>query len=455
MADPIVIVDAKGIEHEFPAGFDPKRAAEIVRSQSTTPVAPSPQPRSLADELAKVQQSEDLRTQEGRDFLIGAARSVPGTVAGIGKLFGVNMPFSEHLATAANPMQAHGKTAGNIAQFFLPGPSLSKAKAAVATGKGFLDAVIGLGIEGGSAAAVQSAQQGTTRGAGTTALATAATGGVMQGAMNGLGILGERIEAALLKPTTAASEGLTPSELVKNVYKYDVGGTLGQSYDKVQAKISGLTKNLRAILNKNPSASVDLADVYDKTLKDYVGNPQADAAIGRILEKVKFGLNEHGIPMEGGILDLADANVAKQAVGEMGAWLHNVKGQVVSDADQIAEKVANTFYGHLKTAIEAKAQGPVKAINRAIADLIPIKTAIIRRIPIEERANVMSIADIVGLSAHTLGLSLASRALKSGMTANAMVKAAEYGQPIASAAARGAGATSASTRTAPPPTTGR
>ena len=31
MPDPVIIVDASGVEHEFPAGFDPKRAAGIVR----------------------------------------------------------------------------------------------------------------------------------------------------------------------------------------------------------------------------------------------------------------------------------------------------------------------------------------------------------------------------------------------------------------------------------------
>lgn len=42
MADePVIIVDAKGTEHEFPAGFDPQRAAAIVRGQSQTPQSDS------------------------------------------------------------------------------------------------------------------------------------------------------------------------------------------------------------------------------------------------------------------------------------------------------------------------------------------------------------------------------------------------------------------------------
>jgi len=42
MADPIVIRDAAGTEHEFPAGFDPVKAGEIVRQQTTPPAAPEP-----------------------------------------------------------------------------------------------------------------------------------------------------------------------------------------------------------------------------------------------------------------------------------------------------------------------------------------------------------------------------------------------------------------------------
>jgi hypothetical protein len=64
MDDPVVIVDDQGTEHEFPAGFDPKTAAAIVRAKSApagmmqgadTGEGPAPsQPRTLRNTVADV-----------------------------------------------------------------------------------------------------------------------------------------------------------------------------------------------------------------------------------------------------------------------------------------------------------------------------------------------------------------------------------------------------------------
>ena len=37
MADPLIIVDADGLEHEFPAGFDPIQAARIIARNKANP----------------------------------------------------------------------------------------------------------------------------------------------------------------------------------------------------------------------------------------------------------------------------------------------------------------------------------------------------------------------------------------------------------------------------------
>lgn len=340
--------------------------------------------------------------------------------------------------------QRVGKGAEQIGEFFAPASALGKLKTAAQTGVGLLDAIAGLGAEGVSAAAVDSAQKGSVKDAATTGALAAGTGFAVKGLAKpvqaGADWLGQRIERSLLKPTMATLDGLTPSQLVANVFKHNVGGTLGQSYDKVQSALTQKVGELRTILKGAPKATVDLEDVTTKTLDDFLGNAKADDALTRILEHVEFGLNRKGVKLGTGDLNLADANIAKQAVGELGAWLHDVRGNVTSDADRVVEEVANKFYNHLKTSIEQNAKGPVAAVNKAIGELIPIKTAIIRRIPVAERSNVLNMGDLFSLSHSTLGLSLANRMLQSGRVANVMVGAGQASPGVSEAAARLAGA---------------
>lgn len=433
---------------EFPDGT-PQPEMQVALERLSTPATPPPaQPPPVAASPGFPHTSNDPENMAGwQDVAKGAAKSVLGTAQGVGRLLGVEGPLMGLNSQPSNYRQSVGKTAGNVAQFFAPSGVLSKAKAALATGTGVLDALVGAGLESASAAGVQAAQQGSSEGVGRTAALTAATGAGLFGASKALGWMGERIERALLKPSVAASEGLTPAQLAKNVFKYDVGGTLGQSYDKVQTKLSNLSSQLKTVLAKKGSPLVDFSEVYNDTLKSYAGNQQAEQALKRVEEAIKFGLNRRGIAVNSSHLDLYEANVAKQAVGEMGAWLHDPHGKVISDADRITEDVANRFYSTLKAKIEQNAQGPVKQLNAMMSDLIPIKTAIIRRIPIEQRANVMDLGDLLGLSSHTLGISVANRLLKSGMTANVMSKVAQKAEPIAARAARGVAATSAAVPT--------
>lgn len=331
-----------------------------------------------------------------------------------------------------NTPQTIGQGVEQVAEFFAPASALTKIKGALKTGVGLLDAVAGMGIEGASAAAVDAAQKGTVADAWRTGALTAGTGlglqAVTKAAQKPATWLAERIESALLKPTAGVLEGLTPMQMVRNLFKHDLGGTLGQTYDKVNQRLAEKTAQLRSILHADPTASVKLAIVARDTLADFSGNKQAAEALERIREAVEFGLNERGVNLGRGVLNLADGNVAKQAVGELGAWIHDITGKTTTDADRVLEKVANRFYAHLKTAIERKATGDIAAVNRELSELIPIKAAIIRRIPVAERSNVLNAGDLaagIGTVVHpsALGLSIANRLLQSGRAANVLSKA--------------------------------
>ncbi len=140
------------------------------------------------------------------------------------------------------------------------------------------------------------------------------------------------------------------------------------------------------------------------------------------------------------MVNIADAQDMKQAVGYMGSWNHGVR-----DADSTAmETVANTLYSKIRAAIESASgqSQQVKDINRQFNEIIPIKNAILRRIPVEARREIISLKEAIGIATLNpagMGLSLADRALRNGSVANALVQAGKA--PAATGAVGGVGLT--------------
>lgn len=424
----------------------------------------------------------DWAAKQGTDLLVGGVKGATDTAMSLGELvqkipgvsravdalygqpglsqaaFSDKSPFRQDLQPT-NTGEKLGYGAEKIGEFFVPaGAGFSATnlapklpQAATTTAK-LARSLFGASIEGAGAAGVTVAQGGSLQDAAYTGLTagalTAAAGPAVRAAGKAQQWLGERIEKSLLKPTTFTSEGLTPTQIVKKVYQYGVGGNLQTSLEKITQKIDTLRGQLKGVLthSSQQGAGVSLNQVARDTLKEYTGNTQAQAAIERISEQIEFHLNAQGKPVFSGVMDLLDANTAKQAVGDVGAWTHGITGQIISDADRALEKVANSYYSHLKTAIENMAQGPAQSINKALGDLIMLRGVLMRRIPVAERANVLNMGDLLSVSSHTFGLSIANRLLQSGTVANALESGgaaiARSAPKVASVAGRLAGALS-------------
>lgn len=437
----------------------PQYQAQIKDAAPTAaPAAPAASGSGLGtmkDAIQSMKDAEAARIQSGRDFITGVGKSILGTVEGGGQLVrsALHLPDSQHdpltipapSAQPTNASQAAGKTAGNVGQYFLVGSKLAPLKAALATGTGILDALVGAGIEGASTAGVQSAQQGNTQGVGSSAATAAGLGVAAQGGAKALGVLGERVERALVKPTTAdVKDGFQ----VSNIFKYKLGGSLTDTFDKTTAKLGELTDKAKQylqwgkVLDRNVNLRQALVDTATElegaegAAKNFGQNAAIKGAIDKLVNDPLF---QH-LPQSGD-MDLATAQKVKQAVGELGAWLHDPSGRVMTDPESRAmERVANTLYQKLKVDIEKQAIGPLRVVNQQMSEIIPIRQAIIRRIPVEQRANVLNLGDLLSLSTHTFPLAIANRVLKSGQAANAMVGASEIAPAIGAGVARGSGA---------------
>ena len=372
----------------------------------------------------------------------GLVHKIPGVSQAVDAVYGQpglsQAAFSEESPLRqdlqpSNTGEKIGYGLEKAAEFFTPGGAgFSAAKLAPRLPQSanitarLMQSLFGASIEGAGAAGVTVAQGGSLQDAASTGLTagaiTAAAGPVLRAAGQLPQWLGERIERSLLKPTTFTSEGLTPTQIVKKVYQYGVGGNLQTSLEKITQKIDTLRGQLAGVLthSSQQGAGVSLNQVARDTLEEFTGNRDAQAAIERISREIEFHLNSQGKPILSGVMDLLDANTAKQAVGDVGSWTHGFSGQVISDADRWLEKVANKYYSNLKTAIENMAQGPAKSINNALGDLIMLRGVLMRRIPVAERANVLNMGDLLSVSSHTFGLSIANRLLQSGTVANAL-----------------------------------
>jgi len=132
-----------------------------------------------------------------------------------------------------------------------------------------------------------------------------------------------------------------------------------------------------------------------------------------------------------GAVDVLNANTLKRAAGHFGAWQYGVN----DPTSNAREKVYNAFYQKLKTAIEDASPEGVKEVNKQMSEIIPVMNALIRRIPVAERNNVLSLGDIITLTGATVNpsaglLTLAGLASRSGTFGSAMSKLGQKGASL-------------------------
>lgn len=266
----------------------------------------------------------------------------------------------------------------------------------------------------------------------------AALGGAIGGAiplageaLKGMGRLfqgaGDKIQLSVIKPSQADYKDGFKLETLK---KYGLGGSLKSSFEKTENVMDDLQKQLNDRLgNGNP---VRLIDVLDDTQKELLGaskvksfgsNTSIEGAIKQLGDEISAVVDDVGeVPLK-------DAQMVKRAAGHLGAWQFGAR-----DPDSTArEKVYNVFYTKLKEAIEKSSPEGVKEINKEMGDLIPVMNALIRRIPVADRNNILSLSDIVALTGsafepRTLGVYIMNLMSKSGTFGNMLSKTGEQVQ---------------------------
>jgi hypothetical protein len=211
-------------------------------------------------------------------------------------------------------------------------------------------------------------------------------------AMAGFKKTGERIMQSSIKPTMKDFED---GFKISNIARYNVGGTLQEIETKTHVQLNKLTQQLNKSL-KNSNTAINLNDVYDSVFSNLIRNKSKNfgeaQATKRVLDNLKIEIEE--VAGKNGLVDLVEATNIKRGAGTKGAWSF---GRVEPDSNA-TEKIYNIFYNKLKIAIEkAEPTNSVKMINKQISELIPISNAVIRRIPVDQRNNILGLTDSIGL----------------------------------------------------------
>lgn len=443
------------LEQAMALGGKPPEDLTAIRAQQAAEY-PTQEPQTDPGTLGTIANSP------AAGFLAGLGKGATGTALGISKLLGMvpsettlndlALPFSGGKKVIGEPegtAQKLGSAVERAGEFMAGGEAVAPLKeAALAkTASPLLKAAITATAEGGAAGGVSAAQQGNTD----NVLRTAATAGALSVALpailQGARKYGMKIEDVAVKPKLA---DLQDGFKTENIFKYDLGGSLEQTLAKTQDKIdnlSAIAKNMRSgTPGLSPAGqivgpSVNLIDMLGQAAKDLQtqaprnqgGNEQIINALQKEFRELNI-LAQNGQIAMNGDAPIDVAHQILQGVGERGAWSYGFK-----DSDSIAsEKVANAFYSKLRQGIESAIPNgsALKEVNKQISDLIPIKLAIIRRIPVAARNEVLSLPEIVSLASGSIPLSMFSRVAKNPRMANFLVGLGNNGGPIGSFGAR-------------------
>lgn len=237
----------------------------------------------------------------------------------------------------------------------------------------------------------------------------------------GVGKTGEKITSTIIKPTKPDLEDGFSIDTVK---KFNLGGSLQQISQKTDEALDDLTKQVNAKYAAS-SQKLNLNEVLTKTLNESAGNKTATFGSNTSLEGAFNQLKgEIASITQDGNVSVPEAVQVKRAAGHFGAWLYGAP-----DPESTArQKVYSAFYRNLKTAIEENSPEGVKELNKQIGELIPVMNAVIRRIPVAERNNAISLTDIISLTGasidpRSLSVFVLNQLSKSGKVGNALMKA--------------------------------
>jgi hypothetical protein len=370
----VVIVDDAGTRHVFPAGFDPKRAASIVKQQ-TKPPAPREQGlATIGQQLAS----------KGRNPLvdvgIGAAKGVGNTVFGMGKLVRDYTPIgriSDLIMPGAfderpqelnptNTAQRIGFTGEQVGEFFVPLSKVAKLGTAgqVLRSAGQTMAQSGSPVDAGVSGAITAASGPVGRGVSKAINATskALSTGAEKSVAQALGATKEwaKVDAARLAPEML-KRGVKGSREAMLEQAKEQASNIGHAIDDVIADAAARGTIVDGKVAREAIQQARQALMVPSAAGKPIAIEGAQAALGKLQKLDTF------VERLGNAIPIEDAQRVKQAwdkiVSKAGLYGPKATASATDNAEAWAIREAATSFRKLL----ADASPDLAALNKEFA----------------------------------------------------------------------------------------
>jgi hypothetical protein len=371
---------------------------------------------------------------------IGAVKNLVGQGYGIGHLLGLSRAPSEvpELQTQ-DGWQKTGAGIAEVAPYLLPMGAEEKAMAKAAE--------LFPGLAQSAPLLFKSITRALVSGTSAGTIGTLQTGspqqgmkvGLMAGGISGLGeaavapvmeAFGKKIQLSTIRPRVMDhidnfKEG--------TLQRLGLKGNLSDSFKQVSDLITGKVTQRDAIIASGgvPGAvnqgMVDVGKAFDGARDELekgmlAGKYGQDVING--FDKLRddvYQTNLLGNPLA----DLKTAENIKERIGNKGLWSYGRKDPE-SEGMQIA---ANAVYGRMRQGIEdaVPIPGQLRSLNKEIQELIPLKNAMLARLPVEARNRLFSLSDI----AATLPAAISGRGMELALPiASRLQKSLRFGNML-------------------------
>lgn len=391
----VVIVADDGTEHVFPPGFDPKRAAAIVRRQRTS----APEQSGMLDSLLSAV------GDAGSGIKAGALKTVYGGGDLIRRGLGMNRVIDspEAQAVMTPPDTTAGKLgflAEQVGEFALPATKLAKGMKGASVVKQ-------AAAQGGLGGAVSAAQSGgdplqTAIGTGTGAAGPMVSKAAQSGA--------RAVYRGFLKPSIAAKNAPKANAIVETAIREAIPiARSGASFDKsgrVVGKAGRVIEALRAEVDAEVAqagGTIDLKRIADRVrrfAKQRYDKAGADPADLKAAMDVADRIDQHASVKGATNVSVSKANEVKKTLQDTARSSFGVPN---ANAKKTAEKAGAR---KLRIAVEGATggrSGPVATLNAREAKLISSAKAIAQAV--ERDSNTQVLYGAKSLASGALGAS--------------------------------------------------
>lgn len=367
-----------------------------------------------------------------------ATLAAPALIPG-GKTFGERLgEIKETTGVRPKTLEAKGgaERAGfiteRIAEFIAPsGVVVKGTKALGLAGKGikklFGRSALEAGVVGGQTLAQKGEIDSDVKTAAIIGAMFPGLGAAITKVPSIFGATGRKVQTTVIKPS---QKDLKDGFKIENVNKYNLGGSLTQTLEKSNNKLNSLSRELTKTIKttSDKGVTVNLKSILQETQEDLAqrggrnfGNIKS---IQNQLKSLDGEITE--IAGKNGIVDFIEAQSVKRGAGGKGSW---VFGSADPDARAV-EVVYTAFYRKLLENMKKLGSPEMQRLNKQISEIIPIHNAVVRRTPIAERNNAISITDTMAIFAsafHPAALIVmgATRLQRAGKFGNILVKASD------------------------------